>query len=150
MTLDGAGVLQERGLALLEGDGVDDALALAALEAGLHDGKLGGVDHEGHAADLGVAHQQVDELGHGAHALNQPIIHVDVQQVGTLLHLPLHICSCSCCMYCMLAKLLANTASCLWHNAVNHWQLHMQLVRDFEWDMVLTCADATCRAMLLS
>jgi len=64
------GVLHERLLALLQRDAVDDALALRALEAGLHDRELGGVDHEGHARDLGVRHQQVDELGHRGDAVD--------------------------------------------------------------------------------
>ena len=54
MALDGGSVLPEGLLALLHGDGVDDALALAALEARLHNEELGGVDHEGHLADLRV------------------------------------------------------------------------------------------------
>ncbi|KAA6426367.1 MAG: hypothetical protein FRX49_03478 [Trebouxia sp. A1-2] len=52
MALDGGSVLPEGLLALLHGDGVDDALALAALEARLHNEELGGVNHEGHLADL--------------------------------------------------------------------------------------------------
>ncbi len=87
MALDGGGVLPEGLLALLHGDGVHDALALAALQACLHNEELGGVDHEGHLADLGVRHQQVHKLGHGRHAIYQPIIHVDVQHMRTLLDL---------------------------------------------------------------
>jgi len=49
--------------------------------------KLGRVDHEWHTADLRVRHQQVHKLGHGAHALNQAVVHVDVQDVRALLHL---------------------------------------------------------------
>ncbi|KAA6426368.1 MAG: hypothetical protein FRX49_03479 [Trebouxia sp. A1-2] len=52
MALDGGSVLPEGLLALLHGDGVDDALALAALEARLHNEELGGVNHKGHLADL--------------------------------------------------------------------------------------------------
>jgi len=43
---DALRLLDEVLLALLERDRVDDALALAALEAGLDDVELGGVDHE--------------------------------------------------------------------------------------------------------
>ncbi len=87
MALDGGGVLPEGLLALLHGDGVHDALALAALQACLHNEELGGVDHEGHLADLGVRHQQVHKLGHGRHAIYQPIIHVNVQHMRPLLNL---------------------------------------------------------------
>ena len=45
-----AGVLDERPDALLHGDGVDDRLALHALQAGLDDLPLGGVDHQRHPA----------------------------------------------------------------------------------------------------
>mmetsp|Transcript_21753 Transcript_21753/g.56693 ORF Transcript_21753/g.56693 Transcript_21753/m.56693 type:complete len:385 (+) Transcript_21753:624-1778(+) len=57
MALDGVGLLQERLHALLQADAVHNALALAALQACLHNGKLGAVDHEGHLADLGVCDQ---------------------------------------------------------------------------------------------
>ena len=48
---------------------------------------LGGVDHEGDAARFWVGHKQVDKAGHGSNALYQPVIHVDVQDIRTLLHL---------------------------------------------------------------
>jgi len=48
---------------------------------------LGGVDHEGHPACLGVRHQQVDKPRHGPHPLYQAVVHVYVQDVGPLLHL---------------------------------------------------------------
>ena len=54
MALDGGSVLPEGLLPLLHGDAVHDALALAAFEARLHNEELGGVDHEGHLADLWV------------------------------------------------------------------------------------------------
>jgi len=54
MALDGGSMLPEGLLTLLHGDGVDDALALAALEARLHNEELGGVNHEGHLADLWI------------------------------------------------------------------------------------------------
>ena len=49
--LDNAGLADELFLANLERNGVDNALALAHLEAGLDDMELGGVDHE---RDLGL------------------------------------------------------------------------------------------------
>ena len=74
-------------VALLQADAVGDALALAALQTRLHDGELAAVNHEGDAADLGVGDQQVDELGHGRDAVDEAIVHVDVQNVGTRLDL---------------------------------------------------------------
>jgi hypothetical protein len=60
---------------------------LGALEAGFHDEKLGGVDHERHARDLRVADEEVHKSGHGGHAIDQTVIHVDVEYVCALLYL---------------------------------------------------------------
>ncbi len=57
-------VLQERLLALLHADGVDDGLALHALEARLDHRPLGRVDHERHAGDVGLGGDQVEERHH--------------------------------------------------------------------------------------
>ena len=54
MALDCGSMLSEGLFTFLHGDGVDDALALAALQACLHYKELGGVNHEGHLADLRV------------------------------------------------------------------------------------------------
>ena len=54
MAFDCGSMLPESLFTFLHGDGVDDALALAALQAGLHYEELGGVNHEGHLADLRV------------------------------------------------------------------------------------------------
>ena len=48
---------------------------------------LGGVNHEGHPTGLRVSHQQVDKSCHGSNTLNQAVIHINVQQVSTLLYL---------------------------------------------------------------
>ncbi len=53
------GLLAELVLALLHGDRVDDRLALDVLQAGLDDLPLGGVDHHRHAADVGLAGDQL-------------------------------------------------------------------------------------------
>mmetsp|Transcript_656 Transcript_656/g.1781 ORF Transcript_656/g.1781 Transcript_656/m.1781 type:complete len:563 (+) Transcript_656:3249-4937(+) len=81
--LHDAGVGAECILALLEADAVDDALALRALQPGLHNLKLAAVNHERHTADLRVCNQQIDKPGHGVHAVDQAVVHVDVQNVGT-------------------------------------------------------------------
>jgi hypothetical protein len=60
---------------------------LRALEARLDDEELGGVDHERHARHLGVADKQVDELGHRGHAVDEAVVHVDVEQVRALVDL---------------------------------------------------------------
>jgi hypothetical protein len=52
---------QELGLALLQRDRVDDALALHALQAGLDDAPLRAVDHDRHARDVGLGGDEVEE-----------------------------------------------------------------------------------------
>ena len=111
MALDSGGMLPEGLLALLHGDGVDGALALATLEACLHNEELGGVDHEGHLADLGVRHQQVHKLGHGRHAIDQAIIHVNVQHMSALLDLSM----CISVDFQSVHDVTGNRSVC-WHN----------------------------------
>ena len=76
------GVLDERLLALLERDRVDDRLALHALEAGLDDLPLGGVDHDRDPRDVGLARDQLEEAVHRADAVDHPLVHVDVDDLG--------------------------------------------------------------------
>ncbi len=58
---DQPGVVQELGFAFLEADRIDDRLALHAFQAGFDDRPLRAVDHERHAADVGLGGQQVEE-----------------------------------------------------------------------------------------
>ena len=90
MLLDDGSLPPEGLLALLQADAVDDALALGALDTRLDDVELAAVNHEGDAADLGVANTEVDKLGHGRQAINEAIIHIDVQNVSSLLDLCYH------------------------------------------------------------
>ena len=84
---DRAGVLAEPLFAFLQRDRVDDALALQALEPGLDDLPLRGVDHEGHLGDLGLAAEQLQEAGHRRDAVDHPLVHADVDDVGAVLDL---------------------------------------------------------------
>ena len=91
---DGRAILQHRGgvlaellLAFLQRDGVDDALALKALQAGLDDLPLGGVDHEGNLGDFGLAAQQLQVARHGGDAVDHALVHADVDDVGAVLDL---------------------------------------------------------------
>ena len=81
------GVLAELLFAFLQRDGVDDALALQALQAGLDDLPLGGVHHEGHLGDLGLAAEQLQVAGHGGDAVDHALVHADVDDVGAVLDL---------------------------------------------------------------
>src|SRR5690606_36132468 len=75
------------GLAFLEADGVDDALALDALEAGFQNLPFGRVDHDGHATDVRLAGDQPQEARHGRLGVQHALVHVDVDHLGSSLHL---------------------------------------------------------------
>ena len=83
----GARLVQELFFAFLQADGVDDALALHALEARLDDRPFRAVDHDGQTRDLGLAGQQVQEFRHGLLAVEHGVVHVDVDDVGAATHL---------------------------------------------------------------
>ena len=80
-------VPQERLLPLLEADGVDDALALDALEPGFQDLESRTVNHHGHAGDVRLAGEEREELRHHGRAVEHPLVDIDVDDVGTVLHL---------------------------------------------------------------
>ena len=82
-----AGLALELGLAFLQRDAVDDALALDALQAGFDDLPLGAVDHDRHARDLGLAGDQVQEAHHRRLRIQHGLVHVDVDDLCAVLHL---------------------------------------------------------------
>ncbi len=81
------GVVLELLDTFLHGDGVDDALALDALEARLDHFPLGGVDHDRHAGDVRLAGDQVEEGDHGRLRIQHALVHVDVDHLGAGFHL---------------------------------------------------------------
>ncbi len=89
----GAVFAHERGIfakfvfAFLERDGVDDALALEAFEAGFDDLPLGGVHHEGDLGHLGFGAEQLQVAGHGGDAVNHALVHADVEDIGAVFYL---------------------------------------------------------------
>ena len=83
----GPGLGQEGGLALLERDRVHDRLALDAAQAGLDDLPARGVDHERDPADVRLGGQQVEEAGHGGRRVEQALVHVHVEHLGTVVDL---------------------------------------------------------------
>ena len=80
-------LLQERFLALLHGDGVDDRLALHAFQPGLDDLPFGGIDHHRYARDVGFGGDEVEELDHRLLRIDQALVHVDVDDLGSVLDL---------------------------------------------------------------
>uniref|UniRef100_A0A0N4ZXP4 EF-hand domain-containing protein n=1 Tax=Parastrongyloides trichosuri TaxID=131310 RepID=A0A0N4ZXP4_PARTI len=81
------GMVAEGVFALLHADRVDDRLALNALQARLDHLPLGAVDHDRHAGDVGLGRDQVEEGPHGGGAIQQPFVHVDVDDLGARLDL---------------------------------------------------------------
>ena len=77
-----AGLGEKSFLSLFQADGVDDALALHALESRLDDLPLRAVDHHRDTGDVGLAGDQVEQAGHRLEPVEHPLIEVDVDQVG--------------------------------------------------------------------
>jgi hypothetical protein len=73
--------------AFLHGDGVDDALALQAAQAGLDHLPLGAVHHHRHFGDVGLGGNQVQEAHHGRLAVQHGLVHVHVDHLGAVFHL---------------------------------------------------------------
>ncbi|MBV6410709.1 MAG: hypothetical protein GAKPKEKM_01531 [Rhodocyclaceae bacterium] len=84
---DFARLLEELRLAFLERDGIDDALALQALQAGLDHLPLRGVDHHRHAGDVRLGGDQVEELHHRRLRIEHGLVHVDVDHLRAGAHL---------------------------------------------------------------
>ena len=81
------GVMNELLHAFLHADGVDDALALDALEARFDHFPLGGVDHDRYAGDVRLAGDQIEEGHHGLLRIQHAFVHVDVDHLGAGFHL---------------------------------------------------------------
>ena len=80
-------LLEEALLPLLQRDGVDDALALHALEPRLERREARAVHHEREPRGLGLGRDQVQECRHRLLRVEQVGVHVHVQQVGAASHL---------------------------------------------------------------
>ena len=69
-------------LAFLERNGIHDAFALNAFQAGFDDFPFRGIHHERHFGDLRFAAEQLQEARHGGDAVNHPFVHADVDDVA--------------------------------------------------------------------
>src|SRR5207253_4443987 len=63
------------------------ALPIYALQARLDDGEVRAVDHERHTSDRRIGRGELQELRHGGGAVEQALVHVDVDDVGAVLDL---------------------------------------------------------------
>ena len=74
-------------LAFLHRDRVHHRLALDAFQAGLDHVEFRGVDHHGHAGDVGLGGDEVEEGHHRGFRIKKPLVHVDVDDLGAVLDL---------------------------------------------------------------
>ena len=74
-------------LTVFETDGVDDRFSLRALQSSLKDFPLRTVDHDWDRADVGFARDESQVLRHRFGAIQERIIHVDIDDARTALHL---------------------------------------------------------------
>ena len=81
------GLLFEAVYPLFHADRVDHRLALHAAQASLNHAPLAGVNHDGHPRDVGFAGNQVQKAHHGGLAVEHRLVHVDVDDLGAVLHL---------------------------------------------------------------
>ena len=82
-----ARVREERLLALLEADRIDDGLALHALEARLDHRPLRRIDHDGHARDVRLARDEAQEFRHGRCRIEHALVHVHIDDLRAVGHL---------------------------------------------------------------
>ena len=78
---------QEIFFTFLKRDAVDDGLTLRILQPSFDNLPLRRVDHERDGGDFGVAKGHAYELGHSLLAVDEAVVQVEVQDLGTVLHL---------------------------------------------------------------
>ena len=82
-----AGMLEKFRLAFFQADGIDDRLALHAFQTGLDNRPVRTVDHYGHAGDVRLGGDEVEESGHHGRAVQEAFVHVNVDDVRPALDL---------------------------------------------------------------
>ena len=83
----GAGMGEEAILAFLQRDGINDQLALHAFQPGLDHIPFGAVDHHRNAGNVRLGGNEVEEGRHRLHTVKHTLIHVDVDDLRTVLDL---------------------------------------------------------------
>ncbi|CAM2147891.1 NAD-specific glutamate dehydrogenase [Paraburkholderia tropica] len=87
VTADQLRVMDERLLAFLERDRVDDGLALHALQARFDHVPLRRIDHDRHARDVGLGGDQIHEAHHRRFRIEHRLVHVDVDDLRAVFDL---------------------------------------------------------------
>ena len=96
MLLQQSRMLLEQLLTNLQTDGVNNWLSLAPLQSCHNNLKLRCIKHEWHFRYLGLGHSNLHKLLHSSKAIEQTIVHIDVNDVSSVLNLLLcnvHRCS---------------------------------------------------------
>src|SRR5690554_3097733 len=79
--------LDELFFAFFQADGVHHGLALDAAQAGFDHFPPGGVDHNGYAGNVRLGGDQVQEGDHHLLGIQHALVHVDVDDLGTVFNL---------------------------------------------------------------
>ena len=79
--------IEERPLAFLHADRIDDRLARCAFQPGLDDRPFRAVDHQRDARDVGFGGDPLDVGGHRQLAVEQGLVHIDVEDLRARLDL---------------------------------------------------------------
>jgi hypothetical protein len=80
-------LVQKLFLAFLERNGIDDALALQAFQAGFDDLPFRRVHHHRHLADVRFGRDEVEKARHRGDAVNHSLVHADVNDLRAVLDL---------------------------------------------------------------
>ena len=82
-----AGMRKEHFLALLQTDGIDNTLALAALQASHDDIPFGRVDHHRNLRNVWFGCNHIQEINHLGFRIEQTIVHIHVNDSCSISHL---------------------------------------------------------------
>ena len=82
-----SGLLNKELLSYLQGDRVHNTLALAPLQPSHDNLKLGCIQHKRNLGHLWVSDGNLDKLLHSSQTIQKTIIHIDINHMGTILHL---------------------------------------------------------------
>ena len=85
--LDYRGTFDELFLPFLQGNGVDNRLALQTLQASLNDFPLRRVNHNRYSCDVRIGHNEIQESLHLFLGIQQSIVHIYIDDQGTVFHL---------------------------------------------------------------
>ena len=80
-------VADKFGDAFLHRDGIDNRLALNALETSFDHAPLRAVDHDRHARNIGLRRDQIHESRHGGLRVEHRLVHVDIDDLRAAFNL---------------------------------------------------------------